>query len=91
MFFNRCLVIPLVWCLTSKKTEEVYKRIFKVLKKKAEGYGCQLTPQHVYLGFELSAMNALEKIVSLNRNRKSAYADTVRSQIVFVYLYSFLF
>ena len=54
-------MIPLVWSLTPKKTQEVYEKIFKVLKKKAVEYGCQLKPQQVYLDFESGAINALEK------------------------------
>ena len=88
-FFNLLLVVPLVWCLTSKKTEEAYKQIVKVLRKKAKDYGWQLTPQHVYSDFEVGYTNTLGKVVSLQRNRTAAHVDPVL-WISIVSFFSFL-
>jgi len=58
------LAIPLVWCLTPKRTQEVYEKIFKVLKRKSMDYGFNFEPKSAYLDFEIGTINSLEKIVS---------------------------
>lgn len=68
--FSKPLVIPLVWCLTPKKTQDVYEKIFKVLKRKANEFGWNLAPQHAYLDFEVGAINALEKVVSFQHGSR---------------------
>ena len=65
LYFSARLVIPLVWCLTPKKTQKVYEKLFKIIQKLADDQGCQLKPQQVYLDFEHGAINALEKTVSV--------------------------
>ncbi|CAM4888865.1 unnamed protein product [Rotaria socialis] len=62
-------VIPFVWCLTPKKTQPVYEKIFNILKKKADEYGGKFEPQQVYLDFEVAAINALENVVSSDLNK----------------------
>ena len=52
-----------MWCLTPKRTQEVYEKIFKVLRKKSEEYGFNFEPQRAYLDFEIGTINALEKMV----------------------------
>ncbi|CAF2592455.1 unnamed protein product [Rotaria sp. Silwood2] len=54
--------IPLVWCLTPKREEEVYEKIFKVLKRKSIEYGVKLEPKYAYADFESGTINALEKV-----------------------------
>ncbi|CAF0848187.1 unnamed protein product [Didymodactylos carnosus] len=55
-------VIPLVWCLTSKRNQDVYKKIFNVLKTKANEFGGRFEPQYAYLDFEVGTINALENL-----------------------------
>ncbi|CAF1330380.1 unnamed protein product [Rotaria magnacalcarata] len=62
-------VIPFVWCLTPKKTQPRYEKIFNILKKKADKYGGKFEPQQVYLDSEVAAINALENVVSSDLNK----------------------
>ena len=75
--FSQHLVIPLVWCLTPKKTQNVYEKIFKVLKRKATDLGWNLAPQHAYLDFEVGAINALEKVVSFQFDDRSRWVTLI--------------
>jgi hypothetical protein len=54
----------MVWCLTPKRTQDVYEKIFNVLKKKSIEYGTKFEPRCAYLDFEIGTINALEKAVS---------------------------
>lgn len=65
-------MIPLVWCLTPKKNQKVYEKIFKIITKLASDHGYQLKPQQVYLDFEQGAINALEKTVSIRSEAKTS-------------------
>ncbi|CAF2694340.1 unnamed protein product [Rotaria sp. Silwood2] len=56
--------IPLVWCLTPKRLQEVYEKIFQVLKRKSLDYGFNFEPKCAYLDFEIGTINTLEKIFS---------------------------
>ncbi|XGW26242.1 hypothetical protein V3C99_007117 [Haemonchus contortus] len=50
--------VPLVFCITEKKTREVYKRIFEQLKRNVEGEG----PQRIVLDFEKAAIQAAKLV-----------------------------
>jgi hypothetical protein len=59
------LAIPLVWCLTPKRTQEVYEKIFKTLKRKSTDFGFNFEPKLIYLDFEIATILAAEKIVRI--------------------------
>jgi len=54
----RKFVFPLVFCFTSRLTEQTYRTVYQVLKRKAREIGVVLAPEVFMMDFELANMNA---------------------------------
>ena len=59
--FNK-LMIPCVYCLTTKKDENVYIKIFQHLMSLANQKGIVLNPTRITCDYELATINALRTI-----------------------------
>ena len=55
---NNSRVLPLVYALLTRKTEELYKWLFRDLSEFAEERHIQLMPSHIITDFEKAAINA---------------------------------
>lgn len=55
-------VFPLVYCLTVRRTQETYDRIFQHLKQHATRLGQQLQPDRFVVDFELAAINSVRAV-----------------------------
>lgn len=58
----RDYVFPLVYVLTTRKTQETYSQILNHLKTHAASLGFELSPQMILADFELAFMNAAQDI-----------------------------
>lgn len=56
-------VFPLVYSLTSRKTQETYETIFRHVKREIQNLGLQMNVRTVTTDFELAAMNAARVIL----------------------------
>lgn len=54
---------PLVFCLTSRKTKEIYVQIFNQLKAHAGRLGLEFSPQRIVLDFEIATMRAIQEVM----------------------------
>ncbi len=64
MFLYR-LAIPLVWCLTSCRTQPVYDTIWKKLQKIAKHMQMQWKVEKCMMDFERAVINSFHEAVSI--------------------------
>lgn len=55
-------VYPLIYCLTTRKSEETYVAILQHLKDQATRFGMNLAPRKIICDFERATMNAIQEI-----------------------------
>lgn len=55
-------VFPLIYCITNKKDQNTYVRIFEHLKQAALDNNKELNPQYFVTDFELASMNAINQV-----------------------------
>lgn len=56
-------VFPLIYCLTTRRTEATYRTILQHLVDHAREIGFTLNPARVHCDFELAAINAVEHVL----------------------------
>jgi hypothetical protein len=55
-----CQIVPLVYALMSRKTEELYQRLFQALNELADENSLELNPEFVLTDFEKGSINAVK-------------------------------
>lgn len=55
-------VFPLIYCITTKKTQSTYSRIFNQLVEHANSIGINLNPTRIVCDFELGLINAVTEV-----------------------------
>jgi hypothetical protein len=65
--FPYCLAIPLLWCLTSCRTQSVYDAIWKKLKKIAKHMQIEWKMKQCMTDFERAMINSFQEAVSGNK------------------------
>lgn len=53
-------IVPLVYALMSRKTEDLYQRLFQILHELADENNLDLNPEFILTDFEIGAVNAVK-------------------------------